>query len=223
MDQNQQSNPQVPQELSPEEKQIEKAKLRSGKHFTKSPKFQEWYRLFTNKSNKETFGNATQSTIQAYNLDPESQYGVARQMGSENLAKLDNAFGEILAKKGVTFGSMVDIGFNKMLKSNSFDSWLMFLEMLGAPVPNFKPISSPTVYMNQVNNNIEGGVTVYGQLTDEQLDAIIESKRRKAGVNSIARGEGEADIIESVEVHETPPEAISVSTIGQTDTESILG
>lgn len=34
-------------------------------------------------------GNATQSAISAYNLDPKRQYGVARAMGSENLAKLN--------------------------------------------------------------------------------------------------------------------------------------
>lgn len=219
-----QTNPSnIPSPVSQEDQLLEKVKTKTGKKFLNSPKFQQWYRLFTDKSNKDTFGNSTQAAIQAYNLDPVTQYGTARVMGCENLAKLNNAASDILHKKGLTFNAMLEIGIKKMIKSNSFDPWLMYMEMLGYPVPNYKPITSPVYNLQQINNNIEGGVTVYGQLTDEQLDALIESKRRKIGTTSITPREGAPNVIESTEVHAETPQAVPVSNEQSGDQSNILG
>ncbi len=45
-------------------------------------------------------GNATQVTIKAYHLDPETQYHSAAQIGYENLKKLD--IGEMMELMGLT-------------------------------------------------------------------------------------------------------------------------
>lgn len=211
-----QNQPRIVPQPNKEEEYIEKIKQKSNKRFLDSPKFQEWYRLFTDRTNKETFGNATRSALIAYNLDEKEQYWSGATIGKENAKKLQNVAFEILSRKGVTHATMLDIGFNKMLKSSNFDSWFMFMEMLGMEVPKYKPVSSPTVYLQQ-NNNIEGGVTVYGQLTDEQLDAVIESKRRKIGVIATSSGEGEKNSSQSPQVHSNPQQAIRGEIIEETN------
>lgn len=192
-----QQTPQVPQEQNKEDAQVEKIKRTYEGKFLDSPKFQEWYRLFYDKKNKETFGNSTRSAIQAYNLDEETQYSVAGAIGSQNLKKLKNVGRDILLKKGVTYSSMLDIGFNKMLKANNPDLWFMFMEVAGFPVPEFKPVTNATFVMNQVNNQVNNGTMSVTMIQDDP-----EENKQIEGQDFTFDGETKDNAVEGVEVKE---------------------
>lgn len=192
-----QNQPQIVNHLlNEEDKHIEQLKKKSGKRFLNSPKFQQWYKHFYDKGNKETFGNATRSAMLAYNLDPVKQYSVASSIGSENLKKLDNAGKELLEKKGVTYSTFMDIGFNKMLKSNNPDLWYAFAEMLKYPVPQYKPVTNATFIQNQTNNQFNAGAMSVKMIQDDDENAQVE------GQDFTFDGETKDNAIESVEVKE---------------------
>lgn len=60
-----------------------------------------WIRAYSTMGT-DTFGNATQSAIKAYNLDPEKQYEAAANIGWENLRKLDLEITELMDEMGLT-------------------------------------------------------------------------------------------------------------------------
>lgn len=137
-------------ELPQEEKEIAEVK----KNYKLTPKFNKWCELYFSKENKETYLNATQSAIQAYSLDPKEQYGVARSMGSQNLAKLDNVASQIAESKGYTFDKFVDVAWVKMLKSESPEWWDRVGDMVG-----FRSMKPTTVINAPVQNNTQINVS----------------------------------------------------------------
>lgn len=60
-----------------------------------------WLKCYSNFGEK-TFGNATQSAIVAYGLDPKLQHKSAKQIGWENMTKLDFEIEEVLNGMGIT-------------------------------------------------------------------------------------------------------------------------
>ena len=46
------------------------------KEYIITKKFEDWCNAFLNRAS-HTYGNATQSAIEAYGLDPKTQYGTA--------------------------------------------------------------------------------------------------------------------------------------------------
>lgn len=60
-----------------------------------------WLRCYIDQGS-DTFGNATQAAIDAYNLDPETQYDSAKQIGWENLTKLDLEINELMDEMGLS-------------------------------------------------------------------------------------------------------------------------
>lgn len=66
-----------------------------------TPKQKKWLQCYCDYGS-ETFGNATKSALVAYNLDVESQYASARQIGWENLTKLDIQMIELMDNMGLT-------------------------------------------------------------------------------------------------------------------------
>lgn len=190
-------NQQTPQVLTEEDKYLHKLQEKTKRRFLNSPKFQRWYNLFYDKRNKETFGNATRSALIAYNLDEETQYSVAGAMGSENLKKLKNAGRELLEKKGVTFSTFMDIGFNKMLKANNMDAWYSFGEMLDYPLPKFTPVTNATFVMNQTNNQLNASAMSVTMIQDDG-----EEKAQIEGQDFTFDGETKDNAVEGVEVKE---------------------
>ena len=122
-----------------------------------TPKFESWRQLYLDKNNKETFGNATQSALKAYNLDPNIQYGTARVIGHENLTKLNNlrlTVREYLEENGFTLPVFINHALQKMTdpKVISIQWWLALMKLAG--YIDEKP--SIAVQNNvQVNNKIE--------------------------------------------------------------------
>lgn len=110
-------------------------KKKPDKKYRETLKYNLWVKYFLGlegdpKVRKETFGNATQSVIKAYKLDPIKQYGSAGTIGWENLKKLENTASIILEKQGLTFGRLMEIGAEKMQKGG-YGTWERFMERVG--------------------------------------------------------------------------------------------
>lgn len=109
-----------------EEKEITEVK----KKYYLTPKFQRWVELFLDKSNNETFGNATRAALQAYNLDEEKQYSSASDIGYKNMRKVENLGSMYAAKKGFGFGNLMDIAMNKAISTDNPGWWDRVAEMI---------------------------------------------------------------------------------------------
>lgn len=120
-------------------------------------KYRRWEQCFFDKKDKETYGNATQSVIKAYNLDPVTQYDTARLMGSENLAKHNNIIKGFYEAEGITPAKMYQILFNKMLSARTPDLWYAIAESMEIPTPNYKPVTNATYVMQQTTNQVSVG------------------------------------------------------------------
>lgn len=73
------------------------------------PKLALWAKYFLDRTNKDTYGNRTQSAIKAYNLDPIEQYASAGVMGSENFKKLRIVTNLYLEQNGMTTAKVIDL------------------------------------------------------------------------------------------------------------------
>jgi hypothetical protein len=134
-------------------------------------KFNKWLECFLDKNNKLTYGNATQSAILAYNLDPKTQYGSACQIAHDNIrkhkhlalmyaeTKMVNTGKDEQGNKIETLfglGMMLDVAIARMLQSKYPDWWDRVMELCGFAEPK-----------GGVTNNIQ--VNTYEALTDEEL------------------------------------------------------
>ncbi len=141
--------------LAPDTESIEVQAIDQG--FRKSPKFSLWVNYFLDKDNQfglNTFGNQTQAAIHAYNLDTVSQYQSAAVIGHENLKKLKSVASAYLTKKGLTFGTMLDIAAAKMAKSTNPQWWMIVAEMMGIIEPQGKLNSTQTTQINISANTV---------------------------------------------------------------------
>lgn len=132
----------------------------SGKIYRESMKFNEWTRLILDKKNTDTFGNFTQAALLVYALDESDpkQYSTANAIGSQNYRKLKDIASLTLQKKGLTFGSLMDILMARAATSQSSTWWEITMEMMG--YRDRRPAANINQY-NQINNFIP--------LNDEQL------------------------------------------------------
>ncbi len=96
-----------------------------------SLKFSTWTMCFLDSSDKQTFGNLTQSALKAYQLDPKEQYFSAAVIGSENYKKLKKIASYYADQKGYSLGNLIDIAYEKMLNSNSCDWWDRLVKLFG--------------------------------------------------------------------------------------------
>lgn len=106
-------------------------------------KFNLWAKYFYDKTNKETYGNATKSVLMAYNT---KNYNSASVIGSENLRKLKFMCVAIAEQEGYGLVDMIRIGIAKMLKGN-YSDWEKFMIFLGYYDPE-----KPVIVNSQTNN-----------------------------------------------------------------------
>ncbi len=90
-------------------------------------KFGLWYRYFSDKTNKNCYGNATKSALKAYNT---KNYFSAGVIGHENLKKLKIMKLSWLDMEGYGFGERMKIGLAKALKG-SYGDWDKFMVRIG--------------------------------------------------------------------------------------------
>lgn len=69
-------------------------------------KQRRWLQCFC-EFDSETFGNATKSAIVAYELGGDEQYHSARQVGWENMTKLDIQIGDLMNEMGLSNTKLV--------------------------------------------------------------------------------------------------------------------
>lgn len=136
--------PEIIETNEDEEKEIEEVKVK----YKLTPKFNRWCELYTDPKNKRTYGNKTESAIQAYGLDPVKQRVVAGSMGYQNFKKLQNAASIFAEQKGYTFDKWLDVGWLKMLQSNSPDWWDRVGDLTG-----YRSMKPAVVVQNNTQNN----------------------------------------------------------------------
>lgn len=130
-------------ELPPEEKEIAEVKTQ----YRLTPKFNAWYNLYLDKSNKETYLNQTKAALEAYSLDPKTQYQVAAQIGYKNMKKVEDLCLRIAEERGYTVDKWLDKSWLQMLKSDSPEWWDRIGDQLG-----FRSLK-PAVQINQKTQN----------------------------------------------------------------------
>lgn len=121
-----------------------------GIEYNLSPREEAFLEYYTQRTSKETFGNATKSAIKAYNLDPVRQYNYARSLGAKIVAKTNNLARDYMEERGFNLFNMVEIGIQKMNKTDSPVWWDRLMEMA-----EYKKKDGPLVEVNnntQVNN-----------------------------------------------------------------------
>lgn len=99
-------------------------------NYRETAKFNLWAKYFTDTSNKETWGNATQSAIIAYRYSSPEQYHLASITGSKNMRKYELLATSILDTIGFSFGELLKIGLKKML-NGTYKDWDTLMERLG--------------------------------------------------------------------------------------------
>ncbi len=150
------------------------------KQYRITPKFEEWRRLYLDRTNKATFGNATRSALQAYNLDEATQYNVAHAIGHDNLQKHTNLaviVKDYLTDNGFTLPVFIDHALRMMAdpKVKTTHWWKELLSIAGYLQEKEK--TSVTVQQNNAN------ITNITQLSPQEAEeftrdftAFIESK-----------------------------------------------
>lgn len=114
---------------------IERAEI-AGKDikYRDSGKFDEWMRLYSDRKNKETYFNATESAIQAYQYDREKQYSTAAVQGHRNMKKAKHMAHMYAEQTGLTFDKMIGFAAKEMIKENNpraKDWWDSLMELFG--------------------------------------------------------------------------------------------
>jgi len=139
--------------------------------YRESLKYNLWVKHFLDIRNTATFGNATQSAIVAYKLDPVKQYSSAGTMGKENYKKLQNMNSTLMDQLGYSFGELMKIGMKKML-DGSYDDWEKFMKRLGY---FDKEGDQPPGNYTQVNVNLGDAIS---QARKERGLPIIKGKTK---------------------------------------------
>lgn len=129
------------------------------KEYVETVKYRRWLTFFFDDKNKETFGNAAQAALKAYNLDPVTQYQVACNLGSRNKKKAEIMCQDFLSKMGYSFAQLLEIGI-KNVKKGDYNDWRQFMQDMGIldfkePIPDKQ--KGPTVNVNNIIGNwVEG-------------------------------------------------------------------
>jgi hypothetical protein len=120
------------------------------KQYIITQKFEDWVAAFIDKKSP-TYGNATQSAIKAYNLDPVKQYGSAAQIGLANVKKHKGLAMQYAESRGLTYGSILDIQITKATDSKAKDQKAWF-DDLKEDLGYREPRGAQVIIQNTQNN-----------------------------------------------------------------------
>lgn len=107
--------------------------------YRESLKFKRWCDLFFDRTNRGTYGNATQSALRVYNTE---RYHSAADIGSKNLKKVEHLRVAIMDNEGLGFGELM-----KLLAAKAIEGGFGDIERLMVRLGYFEPdprIVSPT-------------------------------------------------------------------------------
>jgi hypothetical protein len=133
-------------------------------------------------------------------LNPSVDPASARVLGSRQLAKVNiKAIME-------TYGVGIEEYFKQLSEGHQAMKWNDFT---GEREPDHKVRGDYSKRIGMLLGIEKGGQETspltqnnYYNLTDEQLDQLIESKRKQTGATEIITGEGEKDSIQPIEVRQ---------------------
>ena len=144
--------------------------------------------------------NAKNATAAYLELNPKVDRASAQVQGSRLLAKID------IKDVMKCYGLGVEEYFDQLHQGHQAMKWNDFT---GEREPDHKVRGDYSKRIGTLLGIEKGGVETppltqnnYYNLTDEQLDQLIESKRKQTGTLETITGEGETDSGESVEVRQ---------------------
>lgn len=136
-----------------------------GKHYRITKKFNRWVELY-NDPESETFGNATQSAIKAYKLDPKKQYDSATAIGRDNTRKHQDIVQDYAKRRGFGFHQFLNL-LMKNAADPLGDKHLEWFKLYGK-VTGYIP-DKPGAVIN-VQNNTQNNITAQEVSKEEQND-----------------------------------------------------
>lgn len=139
-------------ELTPEEKEYQQGI----EAFNRYPKLKKWAELFLDKNNKATYGNRTESAMQAYDCKNRV---VAGQIGAQNFKKLRGLASAFADQEGFTFELLYRKAVNEVINSDNPAWFDRVLELLDYKDNKF-------VVASQVNN-IQNNYNFNGEQTED--------------------------------------------------------
>lgn len=134
--------------LADEEKEVQRLLV----PFEKYPKLKRWVQLFTDLNNKETYGNRTESAMQAYNCKDRI---VAASIGYQNFRKLQGLASIFVEDKGITVEKLMTVLSTRAIMSENPKWFEMLTEMIGIRDPK----GAQVLIQNNIQNNAQVNVT----------------------------------------------------------------
>lgn len=131
-------------EESPEEKELKQALI----PFERFPKLKKWVGLFLDKSNKATYGNRTESAMQAYDCKDRVSAG---NIGYQNYKKLYGLASILADDSGITVDKLINVAGARALTHENPKWFEIYTSMTGI----YDPKAPSIVVNNNTQNNID--------------------------------------------------------------------
>jgi hypothetical protein len=125
----------------------------------------KWVELFTDPKNKETYGNRTESAMQAYNCKSRHDAG---NIGYQNYKKLGGLASVFVENKGITIEKIMTVLATRAITSENPRWFEMFTEMIGIRDPKGASV---------VINNLQQNNTVTN-VSEEEKESFNEQFRK---------------------------------------------
>lgn len=133
-------------EIEPSEEEQELSELI--KPFKRFPKLKKWTELFLDKNNPKTYGNRTESAMQAYNCKDRLS---ASAIGVQNFRKLRGVMAIFADDKGITIDKVIEVTAARALTSDSPEWMKLFTSMTGI----YDPKAPQLIVNNNTQNNTQ--------------------------------------------------------------------
>ncbi|MGH7204383.1 MAG: hypothetical protein ACREHC_08110, partial [Candidatus Levyibacteriota bacterium] len=133
--------------------------------FEKYPKLKKWVQLFTDPKNKETYGNRTESAMQAYNCKNRHDAG---NIGYQNYKKLGGLASVFVDDKGITIEKLLTVLATRAITSENPKWFEMLTEMIGMRDPKGASV---------VINNLQQNNTTL-TVSEEEKESFNEKFRK---------------------------------------------
>lgn len=145
------------------------------------PKLALWFKLFMDRSNKDTYGNRTGAALIAYNLDRtnSTSYNTAGVIGCQNYKKLKNLASLYYEQEGLTVKVQLDMLAAKAAESKS----AKFMEML-LQITNVYEPKALIAIQNNTLNHVQVTPSEEARL-DKDFAEFLEQKYNKAPVVTV--------------------------------------
>lgn len=146
-------------DITTEDKELKQALI----PFEKYPKLKKWTELFLDKSNRATYGNRTESAMQAYDCKDRVSAG---NIGYQNYKKLYGLASILAEDSGVTVDKLINVAGARALTHENPRWFELYTEMTGIRDPKGAIV---------INNNMQNNT----QININEPEAINHSEKFK--------------------------------------------